>query len=98
MHNEPAAPSGAEKPPVPIESLAPAKGAAPSEAPSFQPETEARGAAPPAPAKRGKPSGTAQSADPKRENEKTLKCGECGAMNYPTEWYCESCGGELSAL
>lgn len=37
-------------------------------------------------------------ADPRRESEKTLKCGECGAMNYPTEWYCESCGGELSAL
>ena len=36
--------------------------------------------------------------DPKRENDKTLKCAECGAMNYPTEWYCESCGGELSAL
>jgi hypothetical protein len=29
---------------------------------------------------------------------KTLKCGECGSMNYPTEWYCERCGGELAAL
>lgn len=29
---------------------------------------------------------------------KTLKCAECGAMNYPTEWYCERCGGELAAL
>lgn len=29
---------------------------------------------------------------------KTLKCQECGTMNYPTEWYCERCGGELSAL
>jgi len=29
---------------------------------------------------------------------KTLRCGECGTGNYPTEWYCERCGGELAAL
>jgi zinc finger protein len=29
---------------------------------------------------------------------KTLKCSECGAMNYPTEWYCERCGAELASL
>lgn len=29
---------------------------------------------------------------------KTLKCRECGAMNDPTEWYCERCGAELSGL
>ncbi|GBD33274.1 hypothetical protein HRbin33_02257 [bacterium HR33] len=29
---------------------------------------------------------------------KTLKCGECGTMNLPTEWYCERCGAELAAL
>jgi len=34
-----------------------------------------------------------QSATPK-----TLKCGECGALNRPTEWYCERCGAELAAL
>ena len=32
------------------------------------------------------------------ERHKTLKCHECGTMNYPTEWYCERCGAELSAL
>jgi hypothetical protein len=32
------------------------------------------------------------------EHAKTLKCQECGAMNYPTEWYCERCGAELAAL
>lgn len=32
------------------------------------------------------------------EQPKTLKCGECGAMNYPTEWYCERCGAELASL
>lgn len=29
---------------------------------------------------------------------KSLKCGECSAMNRPTEWYCERCGAELAAL
>jgi hypothetical protein len=29
---------------------------------------------------------------------KTLKCAECGAMNRPTEWYCDRCGAELAAL
>jgi hypothetical protein len=32
------------------------------------------------------------------DQPKTLKCTECGAMNYPTEWYCERCGAELAAL
>ena len=31
-------------------------------------------------------------------SKKTLKCAECGAMNLPTEWYCERCGAELAAL
>lgn len=29
---------------------------------------------------------------------KTLKCAECGAMNYPSEWYCERCGAELANI
>jgi hypothetical protein len=32
------------------------------------------------------------------EQTKSLKCSECGGMNYPTEWYCERCGAELAAL
>ncbi|MDB4917597.1 MAG: hypothetical protein JWM95_5241, partial [Gemmatimonadetes bacterium] len=40
------------------------------------------------------PMGRASSA----EGIKSLKCGECGAMNYPTEWYCERCGAELASL
>ncbi len=32
------------------------------------------------------------------DGAKTLKCSECGAMNYPTEWYCERCGAELASL
>lgn len=29
---------------------------------------------------------------------KTLKCGECGSLNRPTEWYCERCGAELAGV
>lgn len=36
--------------------------------------------------------------DVRRDTDKTLKCPECGAMNYATEWYCERCGGELSTF
>jgi hypothetical protein len=32
------------------------------------------------------------------DGSKTLKCAECGSMNYPTEWYCERCGAELASL
>ena len=32
------------------------------------------------------------------EVNKTLKCPECGTANYPTEWYCERCGGELATM
>lgn len=40
-----------------------------------------------------------QAAEPAAAGqEKTLRCQDCGALNYPTEWYCEKCGGELAAL
>ena len=32
------------------------------------------------------------------EPVRTLKCRECGTMNLPTEWYCESGGAERAAL
>jgi hypothetical protein len=32
------------------------------------------------------------------DTARSLKCQECGWMNIPTEWYCEKCGGELSAF
>ncbi|HEU5154202.1 MAG TPA: hypothetical protein VFU03_05705 [Gemmatimonadales bacterium] len=52
-------------------------------------------AAPPAPA----PAPVAEAKDrPSGTAPKTLKCGECGTMNRPTEWYCERCGAELAAL
>ncbi|MEP6834781.1 MAG: Ran-binding zinc finger domain-containing protein [Gemmatimonas sp.] len=32
------------------------------------------------------------------DQAKTLRCTECGTMNFPTEWYCERCGGELATF
>lgn len=46
-------------------------------------------------------SSTPVAATPANEDPepvRTLKCRECGTMNLPTEWYCESCGAELAAL
>jgi len=47
--------------------------------------------APPAPAPAGGKTGAPGVA-------KTLKCGECGTLNRPTEWYCERCGAELAGV
>ena len=48
--------------------------------------------APPAPA----PTSGAKTGAP--GVAKTLKCGECGTLNRPTEWYCERCGAELAGI
>jgi hypothetical protein len=56
----------------------------------FQPSEPANRAAPANPA----PAPVNDEPEPVR----TLKCRECGTMNLPTEWYCESCGAELAAL
>ena len=34
---------------------------------------------------------------PAKDENAGLTCGECGAANRPTEWYCEKCGAELAA-
>lgn len=52
------------------------------------PPRQAEPAAPAAPAPSKVASGVA----------KTLKCGECGTLNRPTEWYCERCGAELAGV
>jgi len=41
---------------------------------------------------------TIPAMESRRDQEKALKCPECGAMNYATEWYCERCGGELATF
>lgn len=46
-----------------------------------------------------RPSGTFGQPTPRTtEAVKSLKCQECGTLNYPTEWYCERCGGELATF
>ena len=55
---------------------------------------------PPAPARPASGSGSTIDRE-ERSNQsvaRTLKCGECGSLNRPTEWYCERCGAELAAL
>jgi hypothetical protein len=52
---------------------------------------------PPAPPPAPAPPSTS-AAGSSTGNAKTLKCGECGTLNRPTEWYCERCGAELAAL
>ena len=61
-------------------------------APSPAPATRTAVATPPSVPKTG------GAHDPRSEQHKTLKCPECGAANYPTEWYCERCGGELATM
>jgi hypothetical protein len=71
----------------------------------FQPvepaPTSSRPASTPGPATPA-PSPSSVAATPANNDEpepvRTLKCRECGTMNLPTEWYCESCGAELAAL
>ena len=60
-------------------------------APAASPPPQAAAAAPSPGRIAPPPSGAAT-------NNRTLKCSECQTMNRPTEWYCERCGAELSAL
>jgi hypothetical protein len=91
--NEPPAAQPAPPPPAPKPSRASGGFTKPPEA------------APPmttAPAPAVEPPAAKAPAEPKDRSsgsgQKTLKCGECGTLNRPTEWYCERCGAELAAL
>jgi len=55
-------------------------------------------APPDPPGPRGTPAASVDPARDRQSGQKTLKCGECGTLNRPTEWYCERCGAELAAL
>jgi len=46
----------------------------------------------------GKAEGESRARPSKGSAKKTVKCGDCGTLNLPTEWYCENCGAELTAL
>ncbi|HUF65491.1 MAG TPA: hypothetical protein VMM17_05890 [Gemmatimonadaceae bacterium] len=66
-----------------------------------KPQPEPVSAAPAASARAPKPAPGKRSDPAQRQREgqeKTLMCNECGTANYPTEWYCEACGAELSTL
>jgi hypothetical protein len=92
-----AAPRGGGNPPPPPP--APEPRAEPAPAPPAEKRVEVAAAAhlvdlgpaeeEPAPAAEGAPAA---------DEAKTLVCGECGALNRPTEWYCEKCGAELSSF
>lgn len=79
---------------------APATPAAPAlQPPKPQPEPVSAPAPTPARAPKPAPGKRSDPAQRQREGqEKTLMCNECGTANYPTEWYCEACGAELSTL
>ena len=63
------------------------------------PKAAAPAAAEPEPAADDEPQSALGRPTPRTTQAvKTLKCAECGSFNYPTEWYCERCGGELAAL
>lgn len=64
-----------------------------------QPTTQASPPAPAAPPKQTPQAAPhAAKSSPATGSVKTLKCGECGTLNRPTEWYCERCGAELAAM
>ena len=87
--------------PFPQQTQAPG-GAAPQDELAFL-RSVSLDAQPPAPRASSSPGGSALGALDREERQnqvvaKTLKCGECGSLNRPTEWYCERCGAELAAL
>lgn len=98
-----AAPAAAQTPtPVtsaPAVPASPPPPAAAAPAPAATPAAPAAPAAPSAPA--APPSPPAAKTTPTTgsiEVPKTLKCQECATMNYPSEWYCERCGAELTVV
>ena len=86
---------------VPVETEAPSA-PAPTSRPFLEPLTdpilEPRSASSGPSADDGPPGPLGRPTPRTSQAVKTLKCQECGTLNYPTEWYCERCGGELAAL
>lgn len=95
----PPPPPKAQEPSVPearaaVPSAAPAAPATPAATPAAPTPPAGAPVAPPPPQPAAKPTPTTGSI----EVPKTLKCQECGTMNYPSEWYCEKCGAELTVV
>lgn len=80
-------PNAPEAEPAPVESFR-------RDTPLSMPADQAResGVFPRASGSFGSPTPTTSEA------QKSLTCSACGALNFPTEWYCEKCGGELAAF
>lgn len=90
---EPIAPEPTAPKPTAPEPKAAVATPAPAAAPAV-PTPPAGAPVPPPPPATAKPAPTTGSI----EVPKTLKCQECGTMNYPSEWYCEKCGAELTVV
>lgn len=93
--NPPAGPAIGQRPPtVPPRRVPEIEPPAP--APKIQPVESAAPVPPEEPAP--PPAGIVEVTEPvaPRHEERTLRCGECGAMNLALEWYCEKCGAELT--
>lgn len=70
-----------------------------AEAPATPPPPAAASPSAAEAAKATPPAGIEKDPGPgKSDQPKTLKCQECGTMNYPSEWYCEKCGAELTVV
>jgi hypothetical protein len=86
------APSGAQPAASPTKSTRASGGFAKPETPAASPASAQE------PARPSTAAAPRDSAGGGQPTPKTLKCGECGTLNRPTEWYCERCGAELAAL
>ncbi len=86
-----------EAPPIPdVPAATPARASAPAlPALADEPPPPPPSASTPRASGADAAGGAAAAAD---DAARSLKCQECGWMNYPTEWYCEKCGGELAAF
>lgn len=91
-----------ELPVVPPPSIRPITPPSPTSAPAEGPRGTSIDTALPLPA--GPLVGPTESSTPAEsgtavpESGKSLRCEGCGTPNFPTEWYCERCGGELAAV
>lgn len=89
---------GAAASSVPAAPVAAKPQAPPAESPKAEPPAAPRKAPQPSLASSGPDNALGIKASDVPDQPKTLKCPECGTMNYPSEWYCERCGAELAAI
>jgi hypothetical protein len=101
-HTKPAArPAAAKSSAPPLDELAFLKSVASDKGPAGEdrkPRRSGETARPAEPVATSAPPAQPSAKPGQASQAKTLKCGECGTLNRPTEWYCERCGAELAAL